>query len=818
MSVLLSERSTRTESELRRSLNPNGNSTLLWRKRFITGSVFVLFFGLWDDSAGRAQVPPAARGLTPVREAKPASGKTYALLIGISQYQKVHSLEYADKDAELLADFLESPRGGLLDPKDIFILTNEKGTRAAIDDAVRSFVIPHAGPENNLILFVAGHGIYLRTEEDPQTKRTIQQDPYILTYDSNPQDANTTGYPMDEFRAMIAEQAQRYARVLVYVDVCHAANIAGIGGGSELQDAVRKVFQGRVGDLGLMVASYANKYAFESAAFGGGHGAFSYFLVSGLDGFAAFSGADNLHWNELAHYVSDQVFRYTSGKQSPRDFPSRDDLIVISDLRREGIHLAPAEPLSKNDQRDARNRQGYASPVIEETSVGVRGEGDEISKAVARGALLPEDPGSAFNITAQLPAGSTGRADAERRLRIALEDQGQQIISRYLEGNQIPQVREDYQRCARVFEEAARLEPIVLAAATAAATFDTSRSLFCRGRALIFDRRYPEAEQLLRQAIQLDPKRSYAWNAIGISRLEQIGILLTAQAANAMFDEAAEAFRTAMRYAPYWAYPIHNLALTLSERGDFDGSIKTYRLAMDIAPQYSYLPYNLGLLYTRIGDLPEAQHWFESAERIAVANPRRQNGRWTERSEALNALGTLALHRRDSAKARRYFEDAFAADPRNPNARQNLALLAASDRDYTRADRLWTDLIGDSQDYIEAPVAFAESLARRGDTARAIQQYKDILVRQPDWPGAHDALARLYLGGGDASNALVESNAALNETPVNPFLLELRGDIQFALHRKTEAVADWNKALEHIADKGAANRIRRKLKLAGPGQ
>jgi tetratricopeptide (TPR) repeat protein/uncharacterized caspase-like protein len=756
--------------------------------------------------AAMSQDQGAARGLRPISGAPAATGKTYALLIGISQYEKVKSLEYADKDAELMAAFLKTPLGGV-DPANLVILTNKQATRAAIDDAVKSFVIPNAGAANSLIFFVAGHGIYLETEQVPNTQRVIERKPYILTYDSNPQDPKTTGYPMEEFREMVAEQAQRYGRVLVYVDACHAANIAGIGGGSQVQDAVRQVFQGRAGDLDLMVASYANKYAFESSSFGGGHGAFSYFLVSGLNGSAAFPGADTLRWNELAHFVSDQVFRYTGGKQSPRDYPSRDDLVVIPDVHRQGMDLQPAQPLSRDDQRDARNRQAYVTPVIESQNTAIRGEGDELSNAIARGALLAEDPSSAFEIAMRLPAGSPARGEAERRLRIALEDQGQEAISRYLEGNQIPQIRGDFQRCARLFEEAGRLQP----AGGESANFDVSRALFCHGRALIFDRRYADAEQLLRESIDREPRRAYAWNAIGISKLEQIGVRLSAVQAAALFDDAAGAFRTAMRYAPYWAYPIHNLALTLSERGDFDGAIGTYRLAMDIAPQYSYLPYNLGLLYMRIGEPDEARRWFESAERISAAYQRR-GGEWKEKADALNALGTLALARNDSTRARRYFEAALAADSRNPNARQNLAQLFAAGRDYSAADRLWRTLMNDSPDFIDAHVARAESLVARGDRAGAIEEYKQVLVQQPDWPGAHDALARLYLSQQEFSDALREVNDALGLTPTNPTLLELRGDIEMLLHRPAEASADWKNALDLTSDKKNAKRIRMKLK------
>ena len=477
--------------------------------------------------------------------------------------------------------------------------------------------------------------------------------------------------------------------------------------------------------------------------------------------------------------------------------------MVIADQHRPGIELLPAQPLTKGQDREARDRQGYVPVVVGAPFAPVPAGPDEVSAAIARGALLPEDPAGASALVAQLPAGSPQRIDAERRLRVALEDQGQQIISHYLDGDQIPQVRADFARCARLFEEAARLQP--------GNTFDQSREVFCRGRALIFDRRYADAEQLLRQSIQLDPKHGYAWNALGISRLEQISSALTAPAATALFTEAAADFRSATRYAPYWAYPVHNLALTLSERGDFDAAIRTYRAAMEIAPQYSYLPYNLGLLYTRLGDLDEAKRWFESAEKVAVAYPRKQNGRWTERAQTLNALGTIALERHAPAAARRLFDQALADDPQNVSARQNLAVLADAARDYAQADSLWLDLIRDAPDYIAARVALAESLTRRGNTADAIRQYRAILDLKPDYAGAHEALARLYLVAGDNQAGLTEVNAELSRTPSNPFLLELRGDLESRLGLKTEARADWKKALAIAPDKAAATRLRARL-------
>ena len=737
-----------------------------------------------------------------------AGGKTYAVVIGISHYEKVRSLEYADKDAELLADFLKSPLGGV-DPADILLLTNEHATRAAIDDAVKNFVEPHASPENSLVFFVAGHGVYLKTEQNPVTGKLIEREPYILTYDSNPQDPKVTGYPMDEFRKMTAQQALRYGRVLVYADVCHAASIAGIEGGGELQSAVKNVMEGGAGDLGLLMASSGKNYAFESPVFGGGHGAFSYFLISGLNGSAAFSGADALHWSELAHYVNDSVYRATNGKQSPRDVPSREDLIVLSDIHRPGIPLPPFQPMPKEELRDERNRQVYLPVVISGEAVpagarGLDGRGDDgLDDLIARGKLLPEDVPSAHNLMLQRPAGSEGRRDAERRLRIALEDQGQQIISRYLEGDQVPQVREDFVRCQRVFEEAVKLDP--------AARFDQSRGIFCQGRALIFERRYGEAEQLLTESIRLDPKHAYAWNAVGISKLEQVNRTTDTAAAEAAFAQAEAAFQNAIRYAPYWAYPVHNLALTLSERGDFDAAIREYRVAIDFAPQYSYLPYNLGLLYDRLGDTANAQRWFEAAGRTAEAWPRKQNGVWPEKAQALNALGTLAVEKHSLPRAKSYFEQAIANDARNPNARHNLALLLAGEKAYAQADKLWFSVIADSPEFIAARVALAGSLAQRGETAAAIAQYQEILRADPASAGMHEALARLYYASGDDRGALDELNPALTSAPANPFLLELRGDTLARLQRRAEAIADWTQALKLAPDRNSARRLSKKL-------
>jgi tetratricopeptide (TPR) repeat protein len=751
------------------------------------------------DTAKRSLIQPPSTKKPGAEEKKP--GKTYALIVGISRYQidpPVTSLQFADKDAESFAALLQKPIAGeLLGQDQIILLTNEHATRAAIDDAVREIGKDKGAPENTLVIFVAAHGIYLKTEEDPDTHKTIDRDPYILTYDSNPQDAKMTGYPMDDFRVMVAKQAIQFGRVLVFLDVCHAGNVAGISGGGELEEVVKKVWEGRAGDLGVLLASHQHKFAVESASFGGGHGAFSYFVLAGMNGLAASSGETSISFADLAVYVIKNVKDYTRSQQIPDKSSTNDDMIVIADTTKPGMAMLPAKALSDQELRQLRSRGAQAPPSTQSVP-GAPLAGDAFDAALARGVLLPEQPGSAFNLLSQ--PGQTAEAldDRRRRLRIALEDTGQQVMSKYLEGEEVPQTEADFDRCARLFDTALQLDPTN--------TFDRSRSLFCQGRALVFAKQYDDAQRNLDQSIQLDSRRAYAYNALGIAHLERIA------RTGSGFDAASDAFRTAMRYAPYWAYPIHNLALTESERGNYDEAIRLYQYAMTVAPRYSYLPYSLGLLYVRVGDFANARKWFDQARVTLEQYSKPRSGAWPERARIWNALGTVERSQGREARALDFFQKAMADDPGDLNARHNLALLYAKRGDFTKADELWRGNLDRDAGFTLSRVSYAESLASRGQRQGAIQQYERLVQDRPDYVAARESLARLYLAENNPSQALEQLKEAIGRAPGDPSLVELRGDVEAKLGDSTAAKADWQQALEAQPARDVKTRIEKKLK------
>jgi tetratricopeptide (TPR) repeat protein len=734
------------------------------------------------------QTTPAQRGLVQpeLPRTDKLSGKTYALIVGISKYKQdppVTSLQFADKDADSFAELLQKPIAGELAASDqIRVLTNERATRAAIDDSVRDFGKLKGAAESTLIIFIAAHGVFLKTEEDPDTHRIIERDPYILTYDSNPQDAKVTGYPMEDFRRMVAQQAIRFGRVLVFLDVCHAGNVAGIGGGSELDGVVRKVWEGGAGELGLMLASHSKKFAVESPSFGGGHGAFSYFVIAGLNGAAASAGETSVSFADLAVYVIKNVKDFTRSQQIPDKSSTNEDMIVVADTTKAGVTLLPARPLTDAEVRQLRQRGGQASAAAAATPV----SSDAFESALARGVLLPEEPGNAYMLAG-------GDAERLRRVKIALEDRGQEVMSRYLEGEEVPQTKADFDRCGRWFEVASGLD--------STNDYDRSRMLFCQGRAQVFAKQYDVAQRLLEQSIQMDTKRAYAYNALGIAYLER-----------ASYAQAAEAFRSAMRFAPYWAYPIHNLALAESERGNFDGAIKLYEFAMNVAPRYSYLPYSLGLLYVRLGDFENARKAFDKARETLVQYSKPREGSWPERARVWNALGTMERSLGRDARAVGYFERAQADDPADLNARHNLALVYAKRGDSAKADDLWRTNLDRDPGFTLSRVAYADSLAARGQNAAAVEQYERLIRDKPEYVAAHEALARVYLAAGDSGKALSEVNRAIALAAGNARTLDLRGDIEARAGNRAAAKADWSAALAVSAARDEKARLERKLK------
>lgn len=253
-----------------------------------------------------------------------AAPRQTALVIGVSQYSRLPKelwLQYPASDAEAVARFLESPRGGGIPTDSVTLLTNKAATRAAVREALDQ-LRSRSTPDDAVYIFVAAHGV------------AGPQGAYILTTDADPNDLANTAIAMADLQKLVQTELADAGRVVLLADVCHAATIGNLKTGS-LGEALAAIGKSAGDMLGLMAARPA-EVSFEGPQFGNGHGAFTWAVLEALNGKADADGDGKVDAGELIDYVRGAVSRMTNGRQHPRDFGNMDNDTVLADLNAAG--------------------------------------------------------------------------------------------------------------------------------------------------------------------------------------------------------------------------------------------------------------------------------------------------------------------------------------------------------------------------------------------------------------------------------------------------------------------------------------------------
>ena len=138
-------------------------------------------------------------------------------------------------------------------------------------------------------------------------------------------------------QALVEQELNTAGHVILLADVCRAATIAGQKT-TALGGAVADIGEAPGELLGLMAAR-PKELSNESPEFGGGHGAFTYSLMRGLDGAADADKDGVVTSGEIIDFVTKDVSKLTSNRQHPRDFGTMDSGLKLSDLSRPGIKV-----------------------------------------------------------------------------------------------------------------------------------------------------------------------------------------------------------------------------------------------------------------------------------------------------------------------------------------------------------------------------------------------------------------------------------------------------------------------------------------------
>jgi uncharacterized caspase-like protein len=254
------------------------------------------------------------------------AGAVYALVVGISKYEQaplVPNLAYADQDALLVQQYLLSARGG---KARVTLLLNDQATTGAIRNQFLD-LRRRAGRNDTVWVFIAAHGDMLPAGTSVPLS---QKKPSIITHRADPQDVRISSFPLQEAENWILGQTAPFGRAMIFLDLCHAGHFVefrtGSGGPAAEYFGIMATHQG------------PDALAYEHPIFGGGHGAFTYFLLRGLNTDEARDPGDSfIRAVRLGSYVRNAVEQATSFHQSPTPLLGSDLAAPVAVLGKTGI-------------------------------------------------------------------------------------------------------------------------------------------------------------------------------------------------------------------------------------------------------------------------------------------------------------------------------------------------------------------------------------------------------------------------------------------------------------------------------------------------
>ncbi|MRW90437.1 polysaccharide deacetylase family protein [Duganella sp. FT80W] len=216
---------------------------------------------------------------------------SYAVVIGINDYQKWPKLQYAVQDAKAIRETLVNRFG--FDSERVFTLSNGEATRnnilAVFHDKLADARLKK---DDRIFVFFAGHG----ATRQLSSGRNLG---YIIPADSDPQQVSVDAIPMTDLQN-IAESLNA-KHVLFVMDACYSGLGLTRGGGSNafLRDNARRI--GRQ----MLTAGGADQMVADGGP--GGHSVFTWTLLQALNGKADLNGDGLITATELAAYVAPAV-------------------------------------------------------------------------------------------------------------------------------------------------------------------------------------------------------------------------------------------------------------------------------------------------------------------------------------------------------------------------------------------------------------------------------------------------------------------------------------------------------------------------------
>lgn len=584
--------------------------------------------------------------------------KSYALVIGISKYkdESINSLNFADRDARAFENFCISDQGLGIPKENIKTFVNEEASYFNIISGL-NWLKEIAKKDDQVYFYFAGHG----DMESEQLKYG-----YLLPYDSRSKNYLGMSLSLDILnKTANTLSADRKAKVFLITDACHSGKLAGVDfNGSNL--VALNLMQLTSKNEVRITSCSEDQLSYEDQSWGGGRGAFSYFLTKGMAGEADGTGGKKdgtITIAEIKSYlngkVPDNVKTVKSAKQDPVVMGNESTVLNSYKIAATNQDFIPSA-LQTNDlslNTGARSVTAKSVNVLHQditNSVSSKVREKDIDFKV----LATKPPSEIVDvllvsliIKKKYTKNTLTSTDSKQIIAKTLFDKVQHIIDLYLSGDEAElekrryysQVDKPYDQYPYMLETAIKLLPkehLLIPSLEMQKEYITGLSFRLKVH-LTKDYLNVIDTALIHQqkALALDSNAAYIQNETGILYVYKNN-----------YELAEYHFNKAMIIAPKWSLPYANLANLYFLKREYKEA-KTY---VDLAlnkQKNLQSPYILdGELYEKDNNYLYAEEQYQKAIKL--------NNRYYH---PYQKLGELYLKTQDYIKSNEYF---FEADKR----------------------------------------------------------------------------------------------------------------------------------------------------------
>jgi len=551
-------------------------------------------------------------------------------VVGIASYRDkdIPQLQFANRDAEIFADFLRSKAGGSVPEENISVLTDSAATTGAVYDAI--YDLSKKCKAGDLVYFYfSGHGDLENT--------TIYKNGFLICYDSPPVNYVRLSLSIDYLNDIANTiSAQTNANVVLITDACHSGKLAGssIRGNFLVGEQLRAVQKKEV----RITSCAADQLSNENHQWGGGRGVFSYYLVNGLKGLADKKKDGVITLDEIKEYLSaslagDPVLRNENLVQTPvfngtAAFAlSRVDQEILAATEAEvaanRVPIAPAPVMIQAPEPIPANPQSYFLSLMKKERLEDLTDSlrlNELSKdqipfvlidRIMKGLNNEADINKLKEWEGQLRIDTVRLKKFNSKLAVAFDEKGQAVIDEYLRGDEAELERRRYYNSRnkgydvypKMFTTALKLtqtDNFLYNILQVKLHYFTGVTLRLK-LPVTADHATLIEQALLEQkkALAMEENAAYIYNELGVLNLYKRN-----------YDSAEAYFIQATKIAPQWAIPWSNLIGVFTTNGKFDKAREATEKAKSIQPGLQGIYVNSGYLQEKKGDLLQAEELY----------------------------------------------------------------------------------------------------------------------------------------------------------------------------------------------------------------